>query len=54
MSKEKKIKYQTKTIRISAFTPRKLNKYLRRGWEVVNQYGGALGTVQTVTLRRQK
>ena len=53
-AKPKKIRYQTKTVRMSAYRPRKINKYLRAGWEVVSTVGGSLGTVQTVTLRRQK
>lgn len=50
----KKIKYQTKTIHLSVWSKRKLERYIAKGWEVVSSYGGALGTRQTVTLRRQK
>ena len=52
--KPRRVKYQTKTIHLSVWSKRKLERHLRRGWEVVNSYGGALGTTQTVTLRREK
>lgn len=52
--KPRRVKYQTKTIHLSVWSKRKLERHLRRGWEVVNSYGGALGTRQTVTMRREK
>lgn len=53
-AKPKRVKYKTKTIHVSGFNPGKVARYVARGWEVVSTYGGALGTAQTVTLRKAK
>jgi len=46
-------KIQVKTIRVG-FGKGKLNRLLRRGWTVASTKDGALGTVQTITLTREK
>ncbi|UDL16258.1 hypothetical protein [Microbacterium phage MO526] len=43
--------YLTKTVTVG-YSDRKVRKLVADGWEVVATRGGALGSAQTVTLRK--
>lgn len=44
-------RYETKTLRLG-LNKKQLNRHIEAGWEVTSSSGGAIGTGQTVTLRR--
>ncbi|QNL30271.1 hypothetical protein SEA_CLEARASMUD_61 [Microbacterium phage ClearAsMud] len=44
--------YEVKTIR-TGYSNRKVAKLVKKGWEVVAQRGGVLGSAGEVTLRRR-
>lgn len=48
----KRSPYETKTVTTTVFSPRKLNKYIRKGWEVVSSNQRGIGGVHDHTLRR--
>lgn len=43
--------YEVMTVR-TGYTNRRIRKFLAKGWEVVAQRGGVLGSAGEVTLRR--
>lgn len=45
--------YEVKTVRVG-YSNRKVAKLVAKGWEVVSERGGVLGSAGIVTLRRAR